>query len=301
MKKVNLTSYQQGLTLIEIMIAMVIGLFLLGGVMQIFLGSHQSYRLQDNLSRMQENSRFAMDFLMKDIRMSTHWGCVDANDIIVYVTPDPTTINSVSGTDGGANNGADSLSLNGMLASDIFVSNRSNTPLQVYANTTLEVDDIVLVTEIDCSEGEMFTITALSGNKQNITPNQLNNDYEQNAQLYQANSVTYTIANSAGITSLFRNINGVNQALVENIENMQIVYGEDTNGDNTPDYYVSADQVVNMGNVSSIRISLLAVSPDDNLTTKAVDYTFNGVTTTPTDKRLRHVFSATIAIRNRLP
>ncbi|MCK5898128.1 MAG: prepilin-type N-terminal cleavage/methylation domain-containing protein, partial [Methylococcales bacterium] len=71
----TLKTKQSGMTLIEIMIAMLIGVFLLGGVMQIFMSSRQSYRMQDNLSRMQENGRFAMDFLTRDIRMAGHQGC----------------------------------------------------------------------------------------------------------------------------------------------------------------------------------------------------------------------------------
>lgn len=302
MRNFYLSTRQSGMTLIEIMIAMVIGLFLLAGVMQIFLGSHQSYRLQDNLSRMQENGRFAMDFLTKNIRMTAHWGCVSQANISSQVTPNPMDQKSISGIDGGSDNAADSLSLNGMLASDIFVNNISvDNGLNVNDNSTLQEDDIILVTKKDCSRGDIFQITGLGNSNPNITHNGLDNEYETDAQLYKSHIVTYTIADSVGVTSLFRDLNGDNQALVENIENMQILYGEDTNNDKTPDYYVSADQVVDMDNVASIRISLLTVSPDDNLTTESNAYTYNGITTTPTDKRLRHVFSSTIAVRNRLP
>jgi len=94
----------------------------------------------------------------------------------------------------------------------------------------------------------------------------------------------------------------VSNELVEGIENMQIEYGEDTNGDSTPDYYVPAGTAgLNMADVVSIRISLLVRSPDDNLTAQPVAYTYNGATTTPADNRLRRVFSSTIAVRNRLP
>jgi type IV pilus assembly protein PilW len=46
---------QTGMTLIEIMVALLIGAFLLGGVLQIFTGSQQTYLMQQNLSRLQEN------------------------------------------------------------------------------------------------------------------------------------------------------------------------------------------------------------------------------------------------------
>ena len=63
------------MALIEIMIALLIGAFLLGGVLQIFVSSKQTYRMQEGLSRLQENGRFAMDFLARDIRMAGFWGC----------------------------------------------------------------------------------------------------------------------------------------------------------------------------------------------------------------------------------
>jgi len=50
---------QQGLTLVELMIAMVIGLILIAGVIQIFLSSQQAYRTQESMSRIQESGRFA--------------------------------------------------------------------------------------------------------------------------------------------------------------------------------------------------------------------------------------------------
>jgi type IV pilus assembly protein PilW len=68
--------YQTGLSLIEIMIALLIGAFLLGGVLQIFIGSKQTSRMQGNLSRLQENGRFALDFIGRDIRMAGYWGCL---------------------------------------------------------------------------------------------------------------------------------------------------------------------------------------------------------------------------------
>lgn len=61
---------QSGFSLVEIMIALLIGLFLLGGILQMFSASQQTYRMQSNLARLQENGRFALDFLSRDIRMA---------------------------------------------------------------------------------------------------------------------------------------------------------------------------------------------------------------------------------------
>lgn len=66
---------QAGLSLVELMIAMVIGLVLMTGVLQIFLGSKRVYTTQDALSRIQENGRLAVDFLSRDTRMAGYAGC----------------------------------------------------------------------------------------------------------------------------------------------------------------------------------------------------------------------------------
>jgi type IV pilus assembly protein PilW len=64
---------------------------------------------------------------------------------------------------------------------------------------------------------------------------------------------------------------------------------------------MTADAVTtaNWPNVVSVRISLLVQSPEDNLVDAPQTYTFNSVTTTPADRRLRHVFTSTIGLRNR--
>ena len=314
MKNYRISSKQNGLTLIEILVAMVIGLFLLAGVMQIFLGSQQSYRLQENLSRMQENGRFAMDFITRDIRMAGAMGCVETVDIENKLNSGSVFdafAEEVSGEEGGANNQSDEITINSMLPTDVFVipPAGSLTPteikelqkdtLPVNSMTNLRNNDIVMVT--NCDKGEIFKITDLTASSIGHT-SELKGSYGGDAQIYKANFVTYSIADSVGVTSLFKSINGADrQALVENIENMQILYGEDTSGDNTPDHYVSADRVTDMKNVISIRVSLLAVSPANNLVSNITPYTYNGVEITPTDKRLRQVVSSTIAIRNRLP
>lgn len=70
-----------GFTLIELMIAMLIGVFLLGGIIQIFQGTQQSSRVNENASRMQENGRFAMDILSREIRMAGYIPCrIDPSD-----------------------------------------------------------------------------------------------------------------------------------------------------------------------------------------------------------------------------
>ncbi|MCD9029781.1 PilW family protein [Luteimonas sp. BDR2-5] len=67
----------RGFSLIELMIAMLIGLLLLIGVVQLFSASRAAYQLSEGMSRVQENGRFAIDFLQRDTRMAGHFGCVN--------------------------------------------------------------------------------------------------------------------------------------------------------------------------------------------------------------------------------
>ncbi|PIQ37056.1 MAG: hypothetical protein COW59_09240 [Lysobacterales bacterium CG17_big_fil_post_rev_8_21_14_2_50_64_11] len=72
----------RGFSLVEMMIAIAIGSFLLVGLVQIFAGSKAAYRLSEGLSRSQENGRFALEFMQRDIRMAGHFGCVNQPGLV---------------------------------------------------------------------------------------------------------------------------------------------------------------------------------------------------------------------------
>lgn len=338
------------MTLIEIMIALLIGAFMLGGVLQIFISTKQSYRMQEGLSRVQENGRFAMEFLAKDIRMADFWGCTNTANIENKLNSSAIFnpfASGVAGTndDNGGNDhdadndentnsiwdGTDTITLRGAAGIGISVVDEptaTNASIKVSDDSGLAADEIVIIS--NCTAGDIFQITNVteSGGFDNVihntsgtsspgnasqyleaapepaTPDPHANLYGPDAQILKLNFVTYKIANGAGNQpALFRSINGAAfQELVEGVEDMQILYGPDTNADNTPDYYVPAGTVgLNMDQVVSIRISLLARSIEPNLTSQPINYTINGATTTPTDNNLRRVFTSTIAVRNRLP
>jgi len=67
---------QTGLTLVELMVAMVISLLLIGGTITIFISNKQTYQVNEASSRVQENGRFSFDFLKNDVRMAGFFGCV---------------------------------------------------------------------------------------------------------------------------------------------------------------------------------------------------------------------------------
>lgn len=65
---------QRGLSLIELMISMTLGLMLLAVLISIYLSVKQTYTVQDNLARMQENARLALRLISHDVHMAGYWG-----------------------------------------------------------------------------------------------------------------------------------------------------------------------------------------------------------------------------------
>jgi type IV pilus assembly protein PilW len=146
--------------------------------------------------------------------------------------------------------------------------------------------------------------------------------FKPGSRLYRLNAATYYIrTNAEGEPALYRQKLGYDdgdsaltaEEVVEGIEDMQITYGVDTTAtaDGAVDTYVTANQVAvaapgstgeeDWKRVLSIRVSLLLASREGEVaTTKAQTYSYNGATVTPSDRRLRKVFTTTIAIRNRL-
>jgi len=66
------------------MIAMALGLAIIAAVGYVYLSGTQGYRVQDAQSRMQEDARFVIDTLSRDIRMAGYFGC--ARGDLAYAT-----------------------------------------------------------------------------------------------------------------------------------------------------------------------------------------------------------------------
>ena len=65
---------QSGLTLVEIMVALAIGSFLIIGAVQIYNQSRQAFVVNESIARVQETAQFAMDTIEADLRMASNWG-----------------------------------------------------------------------------------------------------------------------------------------------------------------------------------------------------------------------------------
>jgi len=176
---------QAGFSIVELMIAGTLGLILLAGVIQLFTGSQRTYTLQNELAGLQEDGRFALMVLERQVQKSS-WN----PDV---VADPPTAIDIASSTDGvndsvtfsfkGAIDGIDNLDCNNVAIADGVVINRffvqseqlmcqgnGGGDPQVFVDN---VDKFQLLygveTDLNCADGVVnsyMTKTDLDGNTQ---------------------------------------------------------------------------------------------------------------------------------------
>ncbi|MEO7065890.1 MAG: PilW family protein [Rhodanobacter sp.] len=72
---------QTGVTLIELMVAMVLGLLVAGGIVSIFISTSSSSKVQTQLARLQEEGRFAITRLSGDLRMANGQYCTNSGGV----------------------------------------------------------------------------------------------------------------------------------------------------------------------------------------------------------------------------
>ncbi|QKZ06811.1 MULTISPECIES: PilW family protein [Pseudomonas] len=79
-----------GFGLIELMVAILLGLIILLGVLQIFVSAKNTYLAQNASAAMQEDARYALSKMVQEIRMVGMFGCVET------VTPDATAADFIA-------------------------------------------------------------------------------------------------------------------------------------------------------------------------------------------------------------
>lgn len=72
---------QHGLTLIELMVAMVLGLIVAAGIITVFVSTSHSNRAQTQLANLQETGRFAITRLKDDVRMANGQYCTNSGGV----------------------------------------------------------------------------------------------------------------------------------------------------------------------------------------------------------------------------
>ncbi len=80
---------QHGMTMVELMVALVLSLFLVGGIIQLFVGNRVTFAFNEGLSRIQENARMSLEQIAFTARMAGHSGCLaEAGVFNNLATPD---------------------------------------------------------------------------------------------------------------------------------------------------------------------------------------------------------------------
>lgn len=287
MKRITYPVLEKGFSLVELMVAMVLGLILIGGVVQVFVSNMQTFHTNNGVARVQESARFALSELAKDIRMAGFKGCdakgipignitdsalfnIDAGDLFGYDDVNATVATVVPTTN------TDVLQIKLLVDEGVFLTEEVSaldSTLNVNDNSKFDTDDILFIG--DCEKGTVAKVTGTSGtneisvaNTTTLSPN--GSGYWVDAAVYKLEVKTYYIAPSSyennlknEVNSLWLKVNeGDSQELVAGVDDLQVLYGEDTDGDLTPNQFREADAVTNMENVSVVRIRVNANSFD---------------------------------------
>ncbi len=331
---------QRGFSLVELMIGLTIGLFILLGVVLVYVSSARTSVTTEALSRVQESGRFGIFFLARDIRSSGFKGTCQfgvnnlldetdsAYDDILFDLDDP-----IRGWDDTA--GEVAVRIPSYLTGDVLILKSAATMSGVTAsgNTPAHAGNINLNTASGIEKGQIVFVGNSQGcdvfqNTSSETANNLNRAggsvspgnkffnantnlfsqaYDDSMQIFLYESIIYYIGNGLDGQPALRRIRfntgvGIDEELVSGIEDMQLLYGEDRDGDNNADRYVPAGIVMDWEDVVAVQVNLLAASLATNVIdeVQALPAPWDSMPN-PDDNRIRRVFTTTVGIRNRLP
>lgn len=246
--------YCRGLTLVELMIGLVLSLLILGAAVSVFMGSKETFRLEEDISLMQENFRFIADRFNKDFSMVGYTGCAmpytDNSPTIDAFISGASNTAVLQGSEGGA--GPDSVTVSFALpetgipivegganrASPLYVSR--NLPLYQALTDNFSSGSPVPITLLvgNCDRANIFLVTnavdttapsgAAVGSIEHATgpgvggiantSSELSDNYgrlgEQTSMIFQRADVTYEIDTVGGVTGLYETRNGGAKQLV---------------------------------------------------------------------------------------
>ncbi|MGI9284601.1 MAG: PilW family protein [Pseudomonadales bacterium] len=274
----NKMTNQKGMTIVELLIAMGLGIFLMAGVVQVFLGSKQTFTTINAQSHMQENGRFAMDFMARILRHGGYTTEINIDEILDPILRKETFLAQGDFAEGIAVTGVNNAALAGVKAGTDVVRVR------------IEGSNDSPVT--DC-QGVVIAPDQWSEISYGVT-----DDAE-----FQCQTI-----NATGTTTV---------TLVEGIDDLQIQYGVNVGGvvdtfdypDDRPDEqlltaskFVNADDMTadDWEDVVSIKVAMLASSdgaPLEHSVAQTYDVLDNA-TVSYQDGKARQIFTQTISLRN---
>lgn len=251
--KTSTAQNQRGLTLVELMVALAIGSFLMIGAVQIYNQSRQAFVVNESIARVQETAQFAMDTIEADLRMASNWGrnsrglAVEGRSIAGTANPNglpqpanncaPDWVLNLALPIDGVNNGyglACAATGGSQAASDVITVRRASVVPVALEAGRLQVQ----TTRI---QGELFADGNVPGA---FSPA----DSATHNLIVSSYYVSPTSTLIAGVPTLRRHrlIGGgalgpriVDEEVAPGVENLQLQLGIDVDQDNTVDRYVN--------------------------------------------------------------
>jgi len=251
----------KGVTLIELLIALVISSILIAALYRVFISQQKTYTVQDQVIDMQQNARVGINRMMSEIRMAGFGNVGDVLDL-------PADVNGKKGVNGFTQAiapGANSITIVGGFkqirrdnGSPILISSASGNTITLNYAT----DDFDGTAHRFISIGGVESSTVLQRDVRVLTlSSTLKINHPVGTPIFKIQAITYTReVSDDGKPVLYRNENtgGNRQPLADNIENIQFEYF-DSNGNPT----------ANPGNVRMVRVTV-------NARTKMSDPDFKG-------------------------
>ena len=297
---------QVGVSLVELMIAITLGLVAVGAAMSIFLANRKSFALVEGLARVQENARFAVDMLSRDIREAGGVVC-GGNLTPVNIVPSgnawATWDRGLVGDDWNSGfpepTSGSPLKIANTDSLLLWSASSGGTPIQITQHTINAVnntgtftasttpgytpDDVV--TACDGSQLVTFVVDSVSVGDKTVS-------YSDGASLTKAiaaggflNTLSaelwYVGQSTPGAASSLRRISRSkttgstqNDEMVEGVTNMQIQYLlGDATGAPVATSYVDAASVTDWKKVIAVRIILTLATQDSVGTTGSANTT----------------------------
>jgi type IV pilus assembly protein PilW len=320
-KKISVLSRQSGMTLVELMVSLAIGSFLIVGAVQVYNQSRQAFVINESIARVQETAQFAMDTVEADLRMASNWGMHSRGTSVegraLLGVPNPLGLPSPAACGvtwaldlrrpiDGDNNGytLPCAVVGGLQGNSDTVTTRRAT----VATTPLAAGRMQVQT--NRIEGQLFTDGNLPAGftvAESETHDLLINTYYVSASSTLIPGVPTlrrkSLVTVAGAPAV------VDQEVAPGVESMQLQFGVDIDKDNTVDRYINpGDPILDNADpafipgarVMTARIWLLvrSVAPETGLQDNA-NYTAADVNIgTFNDSFRRLLVSKTILLRN---
>ena len=308
-----------GASLIELMIAVTIGMIILTAVALVFVNASSARNEVERTSRQIENGRYAIEVLSDDLRLAGFYGELSVGSLTAPTAlPDPcsttaTDWNSaiqvhIQGYNGGSGAPTSCLpaSLNFQPGTDILVVRRARTCLAgVSGCEAVATGKPYLQVSLCATEATSYVLGLEGTATFNLTKKNCTTAADK--RQYYVNIYYVSTDNGAGqsIPTLkrleFTGAGWTVAPLVEGIEQLNIEYGLDTNADGAPDSYVAAPaSLADWMNVMSVKIYVLSRNLEATPGyTDAKTYQLGGLTYTPTlTSYRRHVYSALVRLSN---